>query len=93
MNLIKYHIPCQEELYSLNLYSWRISTMKLFGTNFKATDNIGMVRSGGIAEKLWLNMAEGYDHKMWAEETPRDSKSIKTVKSRDSDVQQLTILL
>ena len=52
-----------------------------------------MVRSGGIAEKLWLNMAEGYDHKMWAEETPRDSKSIKTVKSRDSDVQQLTILL
>ena len=30
---------------------------------------------------------------MWAAETLRDSKLVETVKSRDSDVQQLTILL
>ena len=30
---------------------------------------------------------------MWAAETLRDSKLVETVKSRDIDVQQLTILL
>ena len=30
---------------------------------------------------------------MWAAETLRDPKLVETVKSRDSDVQQLTILL
>ena len=37
-------------------------------------------------------MTEGYDHKTWAAETLRDSKLVETVKSRNSDVQQLTIL-
>ena len=37
-------------------------------------------------------MAEGYDHKMWAAETPRNSKLVETVKFRDFDVQHLTIL-
>ena len=30
---------------------------------------------------------------MWAAETLRDSKLVETVKSRDIDIQQLTILL
>ena len=31
-------------------------------------------------------MNKGYSHKMWATETPRDSFSMKTVKSGDSHV-------
>ena len=35
--------------------------------NLKAIDDINIVRSGTIAEMLWLNMNKSYDHQMWAE--------------------------
>ena len=84
MTSVKYKGLCTPNL------NRRLSAITLHETILKAIDYINMMKSGVIAEILWLNIEKGNGHQSWVSETPRDSKSVQTVKLRDSDIHQST---
>ena len=92
VSLVKHYNTTLTRAVAPNLESKGFRVINSSENNFKAADDIIIVRSGSIFKRLWLNVDETYDHQIRAAKIPKNSNSIETVRSRDYHVHQLNSL-